>query len=153
MFKSIFCILSLLFLVETACFAADSKKAIIVTKNPTSAASIAPIIVKEPDSPELAIKKVEYSKELAKKIKANLKWKEHNDQLKASIEIKLEPTGVISKSEITIGSGSKEFDAALIEAVKKSSPLPTPPKEIYQAFKSVRFMFNSRDLSKSENQK
>lgn len=148
MLKQIFQLFFLILILASNSFAIDKKKSSIKAK-PTPTATVS-IKEKEPDSPELTLQKIAYSKDLAKKIKSNWKWKEKNEILKASIEIKLEPNGVISKSEITTSSGNKDFDNAIIESVKKSSPLPAPPKEIYKDFQSVRFTFDSRELSKAD---
>ena len=75
-------------------------------------------------------------------IKAGWKWPERTSRLIAQVELEIEPTGNIRRFALAQSSGDGQFDESVLRAVEKANPLPPPPKEVYEFFKSVRVTFD-----------
>ena len=71
-----------------------------------------------------------YRSQIQRKITNNFVWLQQGSQLRAEISFRVSRSGEIMNPKITKSSGNTSFDQAGLRAIKKSSPLPTPPVEL-----------------------
>jgi colicin import membrane protein len=66
-----------------------------------------------------------------------------SDSLKATLEVRSNPDGSLSNARITVPSGSREFDQAVLAAVRRVR-MPARPSE-HRAAETFEFVFTLRD--------
>jgi len=87
-----------------------------------------------------------YEKIVRSRIKEAWRWYDSNVSLITVIAFDIEPDGVIKNVRLVKTSGDSSYDESVMRAAMKASPLPTPPKSVYeQYFKSVRITFDPRE--------
>ena len=64
-----------------------------------------------------------------------------SDRLNATVELSLTESGDVTNVSIVESSKSFQFDNSILDAVRKSSPLPAPPGEVFEQFKTFRITF------------
>ena len=87
-----------------------------------------------------------YKKLLQDKIKGGWRWYDTSAALMSEAVFDISAEGDISNVRISKGSGNYEFDQSVERAILKASPLPPPPPEVFVYFKSVRMIFDPKDL-------
>ncbi len=85
-----------------------------------------------------------YLKILEEHIKSGWRWNDTSAALVAQVQIEIEPDGTVRDVILRKGSGNSLYDDSIIRAVRKASPVPTPPVTVYQYFKSVLLTFDPR---------
>ncbi len=87
-----------------------------------------------------------YEKIVRSRIKEAWRWYDANSSLITVISFDIEPDGVIKNVRLVKSSGDSSYDESVMRAAMKASPLPPPPKSVYeQYFKSVRITFDPRE--------
>jgi TonB family protein len=87
-----------------------------------------------------------YEKIVRSRIKEAWRWYDRNSSLITVISFDIEPDGVIKNVKLVKSSGDSSYDDSVMRAAMKASPLPAPPKSVYeQYFKSVRITFDPRE--------
>jgi TonB family protein len=87
-----------------------------------------------------------YEKIVRSRIKEAWRWYDTNSSLITVIAFEIEPDGVIKNVRLVKSSGDSSYDESVMRAAMKASPLPPPPKSVYeQYFKSVRITFDPRE--------
>lgn len=87
-----------------------------------------------------------YEKIVRSRIKEAWRWYDVNSTLITVISFDIEPDGVIKNVRLVKSSGDSGYDESVLRAAAKASPLPPPPKSVYeQYFKSVRITFDPRE--------
>lgn len=87
-----------------------------------------------------------YEKIVRSRIKEAWRWYDTNSTLITVISFDIEPDGVIKNVRLVKTSGDSSYDESVLRAAMKASPLPAPPKSVYeQYFKSVRITFDPRE--------
>lgn len=87
-----------------------------------------------------------YEKIVRSRIKEAWRWYDRNSSLITVISFDIEPDGVIKNVRLVKSSGDSSYDDSVVRAAMKASPLPAPPKSVYeQYFKSVRITFDPRE--------
>ncbi len=87
-----------------------------------------------------------YEKIVRSRIKEAWRWYDTNSTLITVIAFDIEPDGVIKNIRLVKTSGDSSYDDSVLRAAAKASPLPAPPKIVYeQYFKSVRITFDPRE--------
>jgi TolA protein len=67
-----------------------------------------------------------------------------SEELTATVEIDIDPSGAITGQRLTWGSGRPEFDASVLKAVSQTKSLPPPPtKDISR----ITINFNLQELN------
>jgi len=86
-----------------------------------------------------------YEKIVRQRIKEAWRWYDTNSTLITVIAFEIEPDGVIKNVRLVKTSGDSAYDESVMRAAMKASPLPAPPRSVYeQYFKSVRITFDPR---------
>lgn len=80
-----------------------------------------------------------YSAHIKSKIEAQTKLPASNQMVTAIIDIHLNPAGYVKNKALIRSSGNATWDAALMAAISRASPFPTPVHPI--ALKGVRLYF------------
>jgi colicin import membrane protein len=87
-----------------------------------------------------------YEKVVRSRIKEAWRWYDTASTLITVIAFDIEPDGVIKNIKLVKTSGDSSYDESVLRAAAKASPLPSPPKSVYeQYFKSVRITFDPRE--------
>jgi colicin import membrane protein len=87
-----------------------------------------------------------YEKIVRQRIKEAWRWYDTNSTLITVIAFEIEPDGVIKNVRLVKTSGDSNYDESVMRAAMKASPLPPPPRSVYeQYFKSVRITFDPRE--------
>lgn len=87
-----------------------------------------------------------YEKVVRSRIKEAWRWYDTASTLITVIAFDIEPDGVIKNIKLVKTSGDSSYDESVLRAAAKASPLPPPPKSVYeQYFKSVRITFDPRE--------
>jgi colicin import membrane protein len=86
-----------------------------------------------------------YEKIVRSRIKEAWRWYDTNSALITVISFDIEPDGVIKNVRLVKTSGDSAYDESVTRAAVKASPLPPPPKNVYEYFKSVRITFDPRE--------
>lgn len=87
-----------------------------------------------------------YEKIVRQRIKEAWRWYDTNSTLITVIAFEIEPDGVIKNVRLVKTSGDSAYDESVMRAAMKASPLPAPPRSVYeQYFKSVRITFDPRE--------
>jgi TonB family protein len=87
-----------------------------------------------------------YEKIVRSRIKEAWRWNNTAETLITVIAFDIEPDGVIKNVRLVKTSGDSGYDESVMRAAMKASPLPPPPKNVYeQYFKSVRITFDPRE--------
>jgi colicin import membrane protein len=86
-----------------------------------------------------------YEKIVRSRIKEAWRWYDTDATLITVIAFDIEPDGVIKNVKLVKTSGDSSYDDSVLRAAAKASPLPAPPKIVYQYFKSVRITFDPRE--------
>ncbi len=87
-----------------------------------------------------------YEKIVRTRIKEAWRWYDTASTLITVIAFDIEPDGVIKNVRLVKTSGDSSYDESVLRAATKASPLPPPPKSVYeQYFKSVRITFDPRE--------
>ncbi|MEY4699881.1 MAG: TonB terminal [Pseudomonadota bacterium] len=87
-----------------------------------------------------------YEKIVRQRIKEAWRWYDTNSTLITVIAFEIEPDGVIKNVRLVKTSGDSNYDESVMRAAMKASPLPAPPRSVYeQYFKSVRITFDPRE--------
>ncbi len=87
-----------------------------------------------------------YEKIVRSRIKEAWRWYDTNSTLITVIAFEIEPDGVIKNIRLIKTSGDSSYDDSVLRAAAKASPLPAPPRSVYeQYFKSVRITFDPRE--------
>jgi colicin import membrane protein len=87
-----------------------------------------------------------YEKIVRQRIKEAWRWYDTNSTLITVIAFEIEPDGVIKNVRLVKTSGDSNYDESVMRAAMKASPLPAPPRTVYeQYFKSVRITFDPRE--------
>ena len=79
-------------------------------------------------------------------IQSGWRWIDTSAPLIAEATFQISPEGDISNVTISKSSGLREFDQSVQRAILKASPLPPPPPEVYKYFRSIRMIFDPKDL-------
>jgi colicin import membrane protein len=87
-----------------------------------------------------------YQNRMLSTIKNNWVWLETRGNLKVVVHFKVKDSGEISGLKIIQPSGNPSFDESVLRAVRKSSPLPTPPEGLRSEFSEVELAFRPEDL-------
>lgn len=88
----------------------------------------------------------QYRDILKNHIKSGWHWYDTKATLICVVEFEIEPDGMLTRVNVKESSGSSEFDDSAMRAVLKSSPVPIPPTEVYEAFfKVVTMRFDPRE--------
>jgi TonB family protein len=66
----------------------------------------------------------QYLGEMRKRVESKWKHLPKAEKLQATVKFNLDRAGRVSELEVTKSSGSKDFDASVLEAVRTSSPFP-----------------------------
>ncbi len=87
-----------------------------------------------------------YEKIVRSRIKEAWRWYDTNSTRITVIAFDIEPDGVIKNVKLVKTSGDSAYDESVLRAAMKASPLPPPPRSVYeQYFKSVRITFDPRE--------
>jgi TonB family protein len=87
-----------------------------------------------------------YEKIVRSRIKEAWRWYDTNSTLITVIAFEIEPDGVIKNIRLVKTSGDSGYDDSVLRAAAKASPLPAPPRIVYEKyFKSVRITFDPRE--------
>jgi len=87
-----------------------------------------------------------YEKIVRSRIKEAWRWYDTNTSRITVIAFEIEPDGVINNVRLVKSSGDGAYDESVMRAAMKASPLPPPPRSVYeQYFKSVRITFDPRE--------
>lgn len=87
-----------------------------------------------------------YEKIIRGRIKEAWRWYDSNSSLITVISFDIDPDGTIKNVRLVKSSGDSNYDESVTRAAIKASPLPPPPKSVYeQYFKSVRITFDPRE--------
>ncbi|HWP24536.1 MAG TPA: cell envelope integrity protein TolA [Candidatus Binatia bacterium] len=87
-----------------------------------------------------------YQNRMLSTIKNNWVWLETRSRLKVVVRFNIRDNGEISGLKIIQPSGNPSFDESVVRAVRKSSPLPTPPEAVRKEFADVELTFRPEDL-------
>lgn len=87
-----------------------------------------------------------YKRLLQDRIKSGWRWFDTSSSLIAEAIFEISSVGDISNVSISKSSGNSEFDRSVERAILKASPLPPPPPEAYKYFRTVRMIFDPKDL-------
>lgn len=87
-----------------------------------------------------------YEKIVRSRIKEAWRWYDTNATLITVISFDIEPDGTIGNIRLVKTSGDSSYDESVLRAAAKASPLPAPPRSVYeQYFRSVRITFDPRE--------
>jgi len=87
-----------------------------------------------------------YRDTLKNHIKSGWRWYDTSAALITVVEFEILPDGNLDNIRILERSGNLEYDDSVYRAVLKSSPVPVPPAEIYEAFfRKVTMRFDPRE--------
>jgi colicin import membrane protein len=87
-----------------------------------------------------------YEKIVRSRIKEAWRWYDTNSTLITVIAFEIEPDGAIKNIRLVKTSGDSGYDDSVLRAAAKASPLPAPPRIVYEKyFKSVRITFDPRE--------
>ena len=89
--------------------------------------------------------KVAYANALQEHVKSGWHWLTGRDRLRCLVVVEILPDGKVKSVDIAESSGNSNFDDSVIRAVRKADPVPTPPADLYNDFKTVRFWFDSHE--------
>ncbi len=84
-----------------------------------------------------------YVNALEQHIKRGWRWLPGAEHYVAQIEFSILPDGTVQNARVGSSSGNSSFDDSGLRAVYKASPVPLPPPQHYERFKSVRITFDS----------
>ena len=88
----------------------------------------------------------QYRDILKNHIKSGWNWYDTKATLICVVEFEIQPDGMLTDVNVKESSGNSEFDNSAMRAVLKSSPVPIPPAEVYEAFfKVVTMRFDPRE--------
>lgn len=87
-----------------------------------------------------------YQNRMLATIKENWAWVGQRSNLKVVVQFGVKENGDIVGLKIVQPSGDPSYDESVLRAVKKSSPLPTPPESYRKDFADVELTFRPRDL-------
>ena len=87
-----------------------------------------------------------YQNRMLSTIKDNWAWVGQHPDLRVVVRFAITDSGEISGLKIVQPSGDATYDESVLRAVKKSSPLPAPPKAYRSDFADVELTFRPRDL-------
>jgi colicin import membrane protein len=87
-----------------------------------------------------------YQNRITSTIKANWVWVGQRADLKVVVQFGIKDNGEITGIKIIQGSGDATYDESVLRAVKKSSPLPSPPSVYRKDFSEVVYTFRPSDL-------
>ncbi len=87
-----------------------------------------------------------YQNRITSTIKANWVWVGQRSDLKVVVQFGIKDNGEITGIKILQGSGDATYDESVLRAVKKSSPLPSPPSVYRKDFSEVVYTFRPSDL-------
>lgn len=94
----------------------------------------------------VSVEKRRYDILLEAHVHQGWRWLAGRELLQASVEVRMQPGGVISSAEVVASSSNRNFDEAVLRAVYKASPLPPPPESLYdQYYRVVTFIFKSNE--------
>jgi TonB family protein len=82
---------------------------------------------------------------LKSRIKQGWRWYDPSTALTTQLVFQISVDGRILDVRIDRSSGNSEFDASVVRAINKASPLPPPPTSVYEYFKSIRMIFDPRE--------
>lgn len=78
---------------------------------------------------------------LERHIRSGWNWHDLRQSYMAIVSFKINPDGRISGIYLVESSGNNLYDQSVLRAVKKASPVPIPPKNVYADFKKVEMDF------------
>jgi len=87
-----------------------------------------------------------YQNRITNTIKANWVWVGQRSDLKVVVQFGIKDNGEITGIKIVQASGDATYDESVLRAVKKSSPLPSPPAVYRKDFSEVVYTFRPSDL-------
>jgi colicin import membrane protein len=87
-----------------------------------------------------------YQNRMLGTIKDNWTWVGQRSNLKVVVHFGIKDSGEIVGLKIVQPSGDPSYDESVLRAVKKSSPLPSPPESYRKDFADVELTFRPRDL-------
>ena len=87
-----------------------------------------------------------YQNRMLSTIKNNWVWLETRGNLKVVVRFNVKDNGEVAGLKIIQPSGNPSFDESVLRAVRKSSPLPTPPEALRREFSEVELAFRPEDL-------
>ena len=87
-----------------------------------------------------------YQNRITSTIKANWVWVGQRSDLKVVVQFGIKDNGEITGLKIVQASGDATYDESVLRAVKKSSPLPSPPATYRKDFSEVVYTFRPSDL-------
>jgi len=87
-----------------------------------------------------------YQNRITSTIKANWVWVGQRSDLKVVVQFGIKDNGEITGIKIVQASGDATYDESVLRAVKKSSPLPSPPTVYRKDFSEVVYTFRPTDL-------
>lgn len=82
-----------------------------------------------------------YQNKLAKAVKAGWRWSGADKTLHATVTLHLERDGNVTEVGIDKASGDEDFDRSVVATVRRASPLPPPPEDLYREFANIKFTF------------
>lgn len=74
-------------------------------------------------------------------LKSGWRWYDPRANLQAQVGFVLKPDGELTDIKLIASSGLSQYDESVLRAVKKASPVPIPPENVYHFFKEVRITF------------
>jgi len=86
-----------------------------------------------------------YYRIIEDRVKDAWRWHDKSINLKADVDFEIYTNGAIGKISLHESSGNNRFDQSVLRSIRKVSPLPPPPENIYKYFRLVRMTFDSRD--------
>lgn len=87
-----------------------------------------------------------YQNRMLSTIKYNWAWVGQRANLMVVVQFGIKDNGEITGLKVVQPSGDATYDESVLRAVKKSSPLPAPPKAYRNDFADVELTFRPRDL-------
>ena len=90
-----------------------------------------------------SIEFIMYRNALEQHIKSGWRWLPSAEHYKAQIDFTILPDGTVQNARISASSGSSSFDESALRAVYKASPVPVPPRDLYEQFRQARMTFDS----------
>jgi colicin import membrane protein len=82
-----------------------------------------------------------YQTKIVSTIKENWAWPGQKGSLKALVRFSIKENGEITGMKIAEPSGDPAFDESILRALRKSSPLPSPPESYRKDFAQVEMNF------------
>jgi colicin import membrane protein len=82
-----------------------------------------------------------YQAKIVSTIKENWAWPGQKGSLKALVRFSIRDNGEITGMKIAEPSGDPAFDESILRALRKSSPLPSPPESYRKDFAQVEMNF------------